>query len=120
MNPPAFETDGGGRRNPPDGADSAALPLYEPDAGSTYTLEVMTRLTGVASETILRYHEHGLIAPVDSGVSGETCFDADALRTLRRIEHLRRRCEVNVSGLKLVLGLMDEVERLRTELRFRR
>jgi len=121
MTPAAFEPEAGGRGKPRADADSTALPLYEPDAGSTYTLDAMVRLSGVASETILLYHEHGLISPVaPPGAPGGTSFDAEALRTLRRIEHLRRRCEVNVSGLKLVLGLMDEVERLRTELRLRR
>jgi hypothetical protein len=39
---------------------------------------------------------------------------------LRRIHHLQGDLGFNESGLRLILNLMDEVERLRTELRARR
>ena len=79
------------------------LPLYEPDADATYQLDIVARLTGIRSQTILLYQEQGLIRPV--GDSHE--FDEDTLHTLRRIEHLRQTCEANVSGLKLILDLME-------------
>ncbi len=94
--------------------DPASLPLFEPDVDATYTLEAVVRLTGVSSQTILHYQERGLITPV----AGQ--FDEETLRTLRRIEHLRSTCAVNESGLKLILDLMGEVERLRAELSTRR
>ena len=47
-------------------------------------------------------------------------FDDEAVHTLRRIDHLRSTCEANLSGLKLILDLLDEVERLQTELRAKR
>ena len=87
-------------------------PLFEPEENATYQLDVVESLPGLSSQTILHYPEIGLVRV--SSVPGE--FDEDALRTLRRIEHLRDTCEVNSSGLQLILDLMDEVERLRTEL----
>jgi hypothetical protein len=44
-------------------------------------------------------------------------FDDESLRSLRRIEHLRATCAVNDAGLKLILDLLREVERLRRERR---
>jgi MerR family transcriptional regulator/heat shock protein HspR len=40
-------------------------------------------------------------------------FDDEALRALRRIEHLRETCGVNETGLRLMMKLMDELDRLR-------
>ena len=100
--------------------DSTHLPIFEPEADATYALDVVVELTGVSSQTILQYREHGLISPVTDSDSGTDYFDDEALRTLRRIEHLRAYCELNVSGLKLVLSLLKEVEQLRAELRSRR
>ena len=87
-------------------------PFFEPEENATYQLDIVESLTGISTQTILHYQEIGLVRA--SSVPGE--FDEEALRTLRRIEHLRDTCEVNSSGLKLILGLMDEVERLRAEL----
>lgn len=50
--------------------------------------------------------------------AGETpLFDVECLRQLRRIEHLRTSCEVNDTGLKLILDLLHETECLREERR---
>lgn len=81
-----------------------------------YSLEVTARISGVSSESILLYQEHGLVRPpADS--SG---FDDEAIHTLRRIEHLRQTCEANLNGLRLILQLMDQVEQLELALRTRR
>jgi DNA-binding transcriptional MerR regulator len=89
-----------------------------PKAGdAVYTLEVVVRLTGVSSQSILHYRELGLIAPVAARGPGVRQFNDEALRTLRRIEHLRTRYEMNLRSLRLTLGLMKELERLRDDLR---
>lgn len=76
-----------------------------------YSLETLTELTGVSSQTILQYQEHGIL---------RSQFDDDTVRMLRRIEYLREACEMNFSGLKLLTRLLDQVEQLRDELRTRR
>jgi DNA-binding transcriptional MerR regulator len=88
------------------------LPLYDPDEQATYTLETVAEITGVSSQAILHYQEHGLL-----GASG---FDDEAVHTLRRIDYLRSTCETNISGLRLILDLLEKVEQLQTELRARR
>ena len=85
--------------------------------GTAYSLEILSEMTGVSTQTILQYQEHGLIHPSDGG---DPHFTDDTLRMLRRIEHLRELCEPNLAGLKLLTQLLDEVETLRAELRARR
>jgi DNA-binding transcriptional MerR regulator len=96
--------------------DPSGLPLFEARADTVYTLEVVVELTGVSSQTILHYLELGLISPAADGDR----FNDEALRALRRIEHLRSRYGMNTDGLRLMLNLLEEVDRLRAELRARR
>jgi DNA-binding transcriptional MerR regulator len=95
---------------------SRAAPPSRADGAATYTLDVLCELVGVSSKTILHYQEHGLIVPA----KGARRFDDEALRTLRRIEHLRSRYEMNLRSLKFTLTLLRELERLRDDLRLRR
>jgi DNA-binding transcriptional MerR regulator len=92
----------------------------ERTSDSVYTIEVICEIAGVPRQTILSYQEHGLIAPVSAGGPGARRFNAEALRALRRIEHLRARYEMNLHTLKFTLGLLNELERLRDDLRSRR
>lgn len=82
--------------------------MNEPMPEVSYSLEIVSELTGVSTQTIVQYQEQGLIQPV---------LDDETIRTLRRIEHLRETCEMNLAGLKLLTQLLEEVERLRAELR---
>ena len=77
----------------------------------TYSLEILSQTTGVSTQTIVQYREHGII---------REDFDDNTVRSLRRIEHLRETCEMNLHGLKLLTQLLDEVEQLRMELRLKR
>ncbi|MEZ5386597.1 MAG: chaperone modulator CbpM [Prosthecobacter sp.] len=77
----------------------------------TYTLEVLAEITGISTQTIVEYEEHGIIRPD---------FDDETVRRLRRIEHMRESCEMNLNGLKLLSTLLEEVDALREELRTRR
>jgi DNA-binding transcriptional MerR regulator len=93
---------------------------FEPKMDAVYTLEVIGKLSGVPSRMILEYQEHGLIVPRVAARGQKTrAFDDEALRALRRIEHLRTRYEMNLRALKLAVGLFDELERLRSDLRSR-
>jgi len=83
-----------------------------PSATETaYTLEMLAEVSGVATRSIVEYQECGLIPPD---------FDDETVRLLRRMEHLRETCGMNLRGLKLMTGLLEELERLRAELRVRR
>lgn len=82
--------------------------MSEPQA---YTLDILAEITGVSTQTIVQYQEHGIIRPQ---------FDDDTVRALRRIEHLRETCELNLIGLRLLTQLLNEAEQLRNELHARR
>ncbi len=82
--------------------------MNEPMPDASYSLEIVSELTGVSTQTIVQYQEHGLIQP---------SLDDETIRALRRLEHLRETCEMNLAGLKLLTQLLEEVERLRAELR---
>jgi DNA-binding transcriptional MerR regulator len=96
-------------------------PETQPDeAGKTeegYSLEFIAAHAGVDTLVIRRYQQKGFIRPLANDGGGRVRFDGEALRQVRRIEHLRIRCEVNEAGLELILGLLREVEALRDEQR---
>ena len=91
------------------------IPIYEPEPDATYQLDIVAQLTGISSETILRYQEIGLIRPRQDSRE----FDEEVIRKLRRIEHLRSTFELDLSVIKLVSDLLDQVESLQNELRAR-
>lgn len=97
-----------------------AVELYEPDPATLYTLEEVVRLTHLPRRQIVRYCQCGLVAPVAAPEVGGWIFNDEGLRRLRRIEALRQHYDVNLTALRLIMELLDEVERLRQELRFRR
>ncbi|MBV8415521.1 MAG: MerR family transcriptional regulator [Verrucomicrobia bacterium] len=95
-----------------------ALQVFEPDARTVYSIEMVAHLAQVPRRLIVLYYKHGLVSPVRDPASSGWCFDEEAIRIVRRIEYLRSACNVNLAGIKLILGLTQEVERLRQELRF--
>ena len=94
-------------------------PVFEDEADLTYTIDVIAGLAGVDPPTVLHYQEQGWMLPARAATEGDApaWFDAESLRQLRRIEYLRSLCEVNETGLKLILSLLLEVEQLREECR---
>jgi DNA-binding transcriptional MerR regulator len=82
--------------------------MNDPTPQVVYSLDILAEITGVSTQTILEYQEHGLIRPE---------LDEDSLRILRRIEHLRESCQVNLAGLKVLTSLLEKVEQLNEELR---
>lgn len=94
------------------------IPIPDNDPGDppVYTLDIVAELSGVSTTTILHYQEQGLIHP--AAPAGD--FDDETVHTLRRIEHLRQTSEANLTGIRLILELLEEVDRLQTALRARR
>ena len=89
--------------------------VYDPESETVYSLEVVAELAGLTIQTVLHYHEIGVISPATQALE----FDTEGLRQLRRIEHIRRAHELSDSGLRFVLKLLREVEQLQLELRRR-
>jgi MerR family transcriptional regulator/heat shock protein HspR len=95
------------------------LQLFEPDARAVYSLEAAASLTHLSRRLIAVYFKHGLVSPVMDPACSGWYFNDEAIRILRRIEYLRSACGLNMAGIKLIMGLTREVERLREELNFR-
>jgi len=100
--------------------NSRNLQLYEPKTGVVYAIDMVERLTQVPRRTILIYCRHGLISattdPLIDPEWGGYYFDQEAIQMLRRIEHLRVACGINLTGIKLILELTKEIKRLQTVL----
>jgi DNA-binding transcriptional MerR regulator len=95
-----------------------ALQVFQAGAQTVYTIEVAAQLAQVPRRLIVLYYKHGLVSPTTDPAGNGWYFDDEAIRIVRCIEYLRSTCGLNLAGVKLVMSLMDEVDRLRTELRF--
>jgi len=97
-----------------------ALEVFQPDPNVVYTLDVTAHLAGVSRRSILAYSRAGLVRPLFQPPYGIMVFTEEAIYTLRRIEHVRTVHGIDVALIKTIFGLLDEVERLRGEVRFMR
>lgn len=103
------------KRNPP-----RALELFQPNPNIFYSLDAAAHLAGVSRRSVLVYCRTGLVSPVLQPPYGIMEFTEESIYTLRRIEHLRTVHGLDVALIKTLLGLLDEVARLRAEVRFLR
>jgi DNA-binding transcriptional MerR regulator len=91
------------------------LQLFDPPADAVYTIEAAAQLAGVPRRTILVYCKHRLLSPLlDARVQGYS-FDGDGIRSLRRIEALRTVCGDDFAGIRIILDLTKELERLQAD-----
>jgi len=97
-----------------------ALQLYEPDSELFYSIETAAELAHVSRRLIAVYCRHGLVAPVMDPESGGRVFNDQGIRRLRCIEQLRTACGMNLTAIRMIVSLMEEVERLEQEIRFLR
>jgi hypothetical protein len=113
-----FETKAEAQKKPvPSKSGGSAMQLFEPIPGTVYSIERASQLANVTRRTILIYCKQGLLSPIANPDVAGYWFDADALRTLKRIEELRALCDDPLAGVTLILDLMREVQRLRIEMR---
>ena len=89
------------------------IQLFESDPHQVYTIETAAHVAQVPRRAILIYCKHGLVSPVGDPVHGGYLFNDEGIRTLRRIEYLRTIGGVNLPGIKIILNLTNEVDRLR-------
>ena len=108
------------KRIVPDGAPPVAMELFQPQPDVLYSLDAAARLAGVPRRSILIYCRAGLVQPVVQPPYGVMGFTEEAIYTMRRIEHLRTVYGLDLAWIKTMFDLLDEVERLRAELRFLR
>jgi DNA-binding transcriptional MerR regulator len=103
-----------------DDPQSLALELFQPKPNVLYSLDATAHLAGIPRRSILIYCRAGLVRPVVQPPYGVMEFTEEAIYTLRRIEHLRTVHGLDLVWIRTMFDLLDEVERLRAELRFLR
>lgn len=91
------------------------------DTGAKVVVEIDYRLTFVElcrasaarEDEVRAWIDEGALAP-DEIVAGEWRFAAATLRRARTAARLARDFEIDAPAVALVLGLMDEIERLKS------
>jgi DNA-binding transcriptional MerR regulator len=93
------------------------LTVINPETGKLYDVRTAAEYTAVDPDGIRGYLREGLVRAISYKDDGEPLFDEDGIYWLRRIQSLRTEMRLEGPGLRIVLDLMQEVERLRQELR---
>ncbi|HVN51224.1 MAG TPA: MerR family transcriptional regulator [Acidimicrobiales bacterium] len=86
----------------------------EPGTRAVYVISVAAELAGVHPQTLRIYERKGLLEPARTGGGSRRYSDED-IRLLQRIQELTD-AGLNLAGVKRVLELEAENERLRREL----
>src|SRR5687767_944752 len=81
---------------------------------AVYVISVAAELAGVHPQTLRIYERKGLLEPARTGGGSRRYSDAD-IAQLRRIQELTRE-GLNLAGVKRVLELEAELDRLEGEL----
>lgn len=92
-------------------SDNPGAPVY-------YSIETVEQLTHLERERIVLYQHYGLVRAVAEG--DVLRFDETAVLRLRHIAFLLSEYNLNEAGVRHFTELLDEVERLREEVRFLR
>lgn len=82
--------------------------------------QTTAQLARVPTRTLLRYWRHGLIKPLNRGERYGIFFDEQAIYRIRKAENVRESMRANIASATTIIKLLDEVETLKTELRFNR
>lgn len=92
------------------------LQPFVPDPNAIVPLDTAAHLARTPRHFVLVCCKRGLVTPSIDPDYGGYFFDAVAIRTLQRITYLHRGCGINLTGIRIILQLMDEVGRLQMEL----
>src|ERR1700683_5374720 len=86
---------------------------YEPsDDLPVYVISVAAQLSGMHPQPLREYERRGLVSPGRSGGGGRRYSMRDIL-ALREIQRLSQQEGVNLSGIKLILSHLRELEQAR-------
>ena len=93
------------------------LTVINPEAGKLYDVRAAAEYTAVDPDGIRTYCREGWVRAIEYQENGEPLLDEDGIYWLRRIQDLRTEMRLEGPVLRIVLDLMQEVERLRQQLR---
>ena len=97
-----------------------SLELFQPKPNVLYSLDIAAHIAGVSRRSILMYCRAGFVKSVFQPPYGVMAFTEEAIHAIRRIEHVRISYGLDLALIKTMFDLIEEVEHLRSELRFLR
>lgn len=80
-----------------------------------YHISIVAQMVETHPQTLRMYEKMGLIAPQRTGNNVRLFSDED-VELVRRIQHLTQDLGVNLAGVEVVFKLLQEMERMRTEI----
>lgn len=80
-----------------------------------FAISVVARLVGLHAQTLRMYERMGLVEPARSAGNVRRYSQADVER-LRQVVRMVEELGVNLAGAQVALGLLRQIEELRTEL----
>ena len=104
----------------PENPGQSSREVFASDPHAVYAIETVEKITHISRDRIILYYQHGLVSPVQTTGESNLLFDDQAIHKLRSIAFLLSEYEINQNGLRMVSALINEVERLREEVRFLR
>lgn len=84
------------------------------ELGEVFVISVAAELAGMHAQTLRTYDRMGLVTPMRTTGGGRRYSRKD-VALLRRIQQLSQEEGVNLAGIKAIIELSEENERLRTE-----
>ena len=88
--------------------------VYYGDERQYVTLERLAHQAGLEPSVIESFVEYGLVEPVSSR-GAEPLFNLECIPHLRKIVRLRRDIGVNLSGIAVILDLLEKIRALSQE-----
>jgi DNA-binding transcriptional MerR regulator len=90
-----------------------AVQTFTPAEEGFYNVDEAAHLAGIPRHFVAVCCKHGLVVPQIDSRYGGLLFDSDDIRTLQRIAYLHEERGVNLTGVQIILELMEEIERLK-------
>lgn len=84
------------------------------EMGEVFVISVAAELAGMHAQTLRTYDRMGLVTPMRTTGGGRRYSRKD-VALLRRIQQLSQEEGVNLAGIKAIIELSEENERLRAE-----
>src|SRR5207249_11845849 len=87
-------------------------PMERDDDRAVYIISVAAALAGVHPQTLRIYERKGLLRPARTAGNSRRYSDRDIQR-LRTIQRLTQGEGLNLAGVKMIVEMEDEIERMR-------
>jgi chaperone modulatory protein CbpM len=94
---------------------SEPIPVDLLDETVEFSLADLCRVCGVQERLVVEIVKEGVVEPI--GTSGDWRFTGVAVTRIQRVLRLQEEFDVNLPGAALALELLEEIERLRRNVR---